>query len=108
MPSWYQTNFQRGDHGNMLRYGKKNLIVRIPGARWVAGRLSQKRQNGSYKVIQIEQTGTRNNPWKDTIVFEMLKVDGGQIVPMSLGGYRITVRAMKRSVVGVRDEFYVG
>lgn len=108
MPSWYQTNFQRGQQGNMLPYGKKNLIVRIPGARWVAGRLSQKIIDGSYKVIQIEQTGTRNNPWQDTIVFEMIKVQGGEIVSMERGEYRITIRAMKRSVVGVRDEFYIG
>ncbi len=76
--------------------------------RWVAGRLSKKIIDGSYKVIQIEQTGTRNNPWRDTIVFEMIKVQGGEIVAMERGDYRITVRAMKRSVVGVRDEFYIG
>lgn len=107
MSSWYQTNFRRGSQGNMLPYGKKHLLVSIPGAKWMAARLSMKRPDGSYKVIQIDQTGAPRNPWKDIIQFEMVKISGDGIVPMERGEYRITLRAKKRSVVGIRDRFYI-
>ena len=106
---WYQTNFEKGDKGNYFPYGKKHLIIKIPEAKWVTGTLAiMNESNGLYQVIQAEQSGTPNNPWKDAIVFEMVKRgDNGQIVPMGPGDYKITVRAEKNSVIGVEDEFYI-
>lgn len=107
MSDWFLTNFQRGTKGNMLPFGCRELKIKIAGSKWVAGRLDMKK-NGQWKVIQIEQTGTKNNPWKDKVVFEMLKIQDGKVVPMPPGDYRVTLRAERGSgVTGVTDEFYI-
>lgn len=103
---WYKTNFQRGQKGNMLSFGTPELKIKIEGARWMAGRLSMRKGNG-FKVIQIEQSGTKNNPWNDKIVFELVKKNGKSTSPLPSGEYRITVRAGKAGVQGIKDVFYI-
>ena len=86
----YQTNFYRGQTGNKLRY-KTDLEIRIVGADIVTGRL-ERIENGKTKVLQIEQSGRKSNPWRDMVKFEMVDFDGrGGRAPFPRGSYLVKV-----------------
>ncbi|MCZ6582888.1 MAG: hypothetical protein O6761_06930 [Thaumarchaeota archaeon] len=105
---WIQTNFVRGLKGNMLPFGTKLLKIKVPGAKWMTGILLKKNPVGSYNIIQIEQSGGHNNPWKDKVVFEMLTVKNRIISPMEKCDYKVIIRASKLGIQGMTDEFYIG
>lgn len=87
----YQNNFHRGQTGNKLAFGK-DLKIRIPGATIVTARLERKDSGGLWKIIQIEQSGRKSNPWKDMVKFEMIDFDGkGGYASMPSGEYRVKV-----------------
>lgn len=86
----YLTNFHRGKTGNKLAYAT-DLIIKIDGASIVTGRL-EKLESGKVKVIQIEQSGRKSNPWPDKVKFEMIEFDGkGGRAPMPRGSYLVEV-----------------
>ena len=43
-------------------------------------------------VIQIEQTGTKTNPWREIVRLELTKVQNGKTVPMQRGTYTVVLR----------------
>jgi len=84
--SRYNTNFAKGKHGNELFFDKLRIII-DDNPVYITGQLFK---NGFFKkkLIQIEQTGTRNNPQKDSIVFEMLNADKTR---MDKGTYTVKI-----------------
>lgn len=91
----------------MLPFGKRELKIKIKDSEWVAGRLAMKK-HGSWNIIQIEQSGTKNNPWKDKVVFEMLKIQDGKIVSLPPGEYMVKVSAQRGTgITSVTDVFYI-
>lgn len=85
MTSPYKPNFVKGKKGNCLLVGQ-DLIIKINGKpAYISGRLSKITPSGT-RVIQIEQTGTRQNPEKDRIKFEMKTRRG---LPMKPGKYLV-------------------
>lgn len=71
--SRYNTNFSKGTNGNIL-IGSELKITIEGNPTYITGQLFK---NGIFrkKLIQIEQTGTRNNPQNDSIVFEMINAN---------------------------------
>lgn len=87
----YLSNFHRGISGNKLAYGK-DLILQVKGASIITGRLMKRKPDGSFKVIQIEQSGRKSNTWPDKVKFEMVEFDGaGDYMRMPRGPYAIKV-----------------
>lgn len=86
----YKPNFVRRPSGNKLPHGK-DLIIKVEGATIVTGIL-RKRKFLRWKVIQIEQSGHKNNPLIDQIKFEMVTYDKetGELIPMPKGSFRVT------------------
>lgn len=105
---WIQTNFSKGEKGNMLKYAAPFLKVKVPNASWVTGMLLQRNESGTYNLVQIEQSGGHNNPWTDKVVFEMEQIKNGKKVPMQAGDYKLIIRADKLGIQGMKDEFYIG
>lgn len=65
------TNFVKGRHGNTLVEDKLTITI-SDNPTYITGQLFK---NGIFrkKLIQIEQTGTPNNPQSNSITFEMYK-----------------------------------
>jgi len=88
--SRYKPNFVRGMSGNKL-YEGKDLIIDIEGSPlYVLGRLFKIGFLGRRKLIQIEQTGTPNNPQSDKLKFEMTRFSNGLPANMPPGKYRVS------------------
>ena len=87
--SQYQTNFVRGVGGNVLPHGQ-DLKIQIKGADVVTARLDKRGSFFRWKVIQIEQSGHRGNPEKDSVTLEMrYRITGGRYEYFEPGKYRV-------------------
>ena len=108
MTSLYSGNFIQSDKGNAITQGM-DLIIKIDGnPNYIIGQLFQYKL-GRPKMIQIEQTGTMQNPEKDRVTFEMTQRKRGKNVPMPKGKYRAVIYAYISGVGGKRwkDDFQV-
>jgi hypothetical protein len=90
----YDTNFHRADTGNALHQGQDLTISVFDIDKgkpiYAAGVLYNKQSDGSFRVIQFEQTGRKSNPSLTTLTFEMKNPDN---TPMPTGDYKIEIRA---------------
>jgi len=105
--AWIQTNFVKGQNGNMLKYGTPLLKIKVPKAVTLGAILAKKNANNGWNFIQAEQSLTPNNPWTNKVVFEMTKKKNGQTIPMDKGQYKVILRAAVLGQ-GVADVFYIG
>lgn len=109
MTSKYHPNFVSSKQGNILESGQ-NLIIKINGnPSYILGRLFYRKRFGRKKLIQIEQTGSPNNPKKNQIKFEMFRYTKGVLEEMPKGKYRISVYAYFSKTGGNRwsDNFEI-
>jgi hypothetical protein len=99
------TNLHRELSGNSLHYGEDLTITVSDNPKYVAGRLMKLKSFGRKQVIQIEQTGHKNNPSKDSITFEMKNADGSN---MERGKYRYQIKYDNGfSDQGIGDNFEI-
>ena len=108
MTSLYSGNYIKGDLGNSLEQGQ-DLVIKIDGnPNYIIGQLFQLKL-GRPKMIQIEQTGTMQNPEKDRVTFEMTQRKRGKYLPMPKGKYRVFIYAYLTGIGGKRwkDDFQV-
>ena len=105
----YETNFHRGKKGNALSVGEDLNIKRGNDCVYIIGRLFKIKRFGFKKMIQIEQTGTRQNPESNSITFEMKKRKNGKTIPMPKGKYLVTSYVYRKKIGGTRykDKFEV-
>lgn len=109
MVSRYNPNFIKGKGGNILKAGN-DLIIKVDGnPEYILGRLFYRQRFGRKKLIQIEQTGSPNNPQKDQIQFEMGRFTKGNLEHMPKGKYRVSCYAYFRGIGGKRwaDNFEI-
>jgi len=101
------TNFHKGK-GNSLKVGENLTIAIAEKPLYIIGRLF-KRGIFRSKLIQIEQTGTRQNPNSDSITFEMKERSQGNTLPMEPGKYTVSTYAYFSGVGGKRwkDKFEI-
>lgn len=107
--SRYHPNFIKGANGNVLKSGD-DLIIKIDGSpTYILGRLFVRQRFGRKKLIQIEQTGSPNNPEKDQITFEMTRFTKGNLEHMPKGKYRVSCYAYFPGIGGKRwgDNFEI-
>lgn len=107
--SRYKPEFRKGEDGNVLDHGK-DLVINVSGnPLYVIGQLYRGHFFLTRKLIQIEQTGSRQNPQKDNIVFEMKERTNGIIQPMTKGKYRVVIYAYFVGLGGKRwrDNFEI-
>ena len=89
MASRRSTNFHEDARGNALHFGE-DLTIKVAGNPvYIIGRLFKRTLFGK-KLIQIEQTGSKQNPEKDSITFEMKERKNGVTQPMPRGKYTVT------------------
>ena len=102
------TNFDRGVGGNVLPHGANLTITIADNPTYIIGRLFKRTWWGK-RMIQIEQTGTKQNPQNDSITFEMKERRRGETVPMPPGKYRVSTYAYFPGLGGKRwgDNFEV-
>ena len=108
MTSLYSGNYIQSDKGNSLQQGQ-DLVIKIDGnPNYIIGQLFQYKL-GRRRMIQIEQTGTMQNPEKDRVTFEMVNRRRGKYVPMDKGKYRVVIYAYLTGIGGKRwtDDFQV-
>ena len=108
MVSKYRPNFERGVRGNILPVGK-DLIINIDGdPMYIIGQLFKRRFFWP-TMIQIEQTGTKQNPMKDKITFEMKIRTPEGTRPMPPGKYKVVTFSYLRGIGGKRwkDNFEI-
>ncbi len=82
----YETNFHKEKSGNSLHSGEDLTITINGNPVYITGILYKRKSFGRKQIIQIEQSGHRSNPSKESITFEM-KDRGGQ--NMERGRYRV-------------------
>jgi len=82
------SNFHKDRTGNSLHVGEDLTITVDGNPLYVAGVLYKRKSFGRKQVIQIEQTGHRSNPSKNSITFE-LKDRGGD---MPIGDYLVKTK----------------
>ena len=102
-------NFVKGKKGHKLPAGQ-DLIIKIDGEPlYILGRLFARKKFGRKKLIQIEQTGSANNPKKDQIKFEMFRYTKGVDEEMPNGKYRVSCYAYFPGLGGKRwgDNFEI-
>ena len=102
--AWYQNNFFKTRSGNALNSKYPFLWIYIKDVRsYVTAVLRD--NNG--KVIQIEQTGSVQNPWKDVVKLELIRMVNGKVVPYKTGIYTVTVQGDRGSgdAQRITDEF---
>ena len=105
MTTLYSSNFIQGDKGNSIQQGQ-DVVIKIDGnPNYIIGQLFQYHL-GRRKLIQIEQTGTMQNPEKDRVTFEMIQRKNK---PMPTGKYRVVIYAYLTGIGGKRwtDDFQV-
>ncbi len=108
MASRRSTNFHQGVRGNSLHAGQ-DLTITVKGSPvYIIGRLFKRTFYGK-KLIQIEQTGSRQNPEKNSITFEMKERKGGKTVDMPPGKYTVSNYAYFSGMGGKRwvDDFEI-
>lgn len=108
MTTKYHPNFKRGLAGNFLALGK-DLVIKIDGnPMYIIGQLFKRKLFWS-NMIQIEQTGTKQNPEKDKITFEMKTRTPNGIVAMPPGKYKVVTYAYLPGIGGKhwKDDFEV-
>lgn len=108
MVSKYRPNFEKGLGGNILPVGK-DLVINVDGNPvYIIGQLFKRRFFWN-QMIQIEQTGSRQNPEKDKITFEMKLRTSDGIKPMPAGKYRVITYAYIPGLGGKRwkDNFEI-
>ena len=108
MVSKYKPNFERGPGGNILPIGK-DLVINIDGRpMYIIGQLFR-RKFFWWTLIQIEQTGTKQNPENDKITLEMKVRTPDGIMPMPRGKYRVITFAYLPGIGGKRwkDNFEI-
>lgn len=103
----YQTNFHKGKTGNALRVGE-NLTIQRKGenCEYIIGRLFKIDTNGKPQMIQIEQTGTKQNPQTNSITFELKQRENGKTISMPPGKYLVTSYTYLMDRGGSRFEDY--
>ncbi len=108
MTTLYSSNFSQTDKGNGIQQGQ-DVVIKIDGnPNYIIGQLFQYKL-GRPRMIQIEQTGTMQNPEKDRVTFEMSLRKRSKTVPMPKGKYRVVIYAYLTGVGGKRwkDDFQV-
>lgn len=93
----YNTNFHRGLRvkGNALNWGE-DLIITVPGLPiYITAELFKRKGLFGLKrnLIQIEQTGTKQNPSNETISLELKRRKAGKMVNMDRGKYAVKIIA---------------
>lgn len=90
MATRFHPNFVKGLDGNKLKVGQ-DLVIKIDDKPlYIIGRLFKGRWP-LRRLIQIEQTGTKQNPERNQITFEMKAYLGkGKFGPMKPGKYRVS------------------
>ena len=109
MATKYHPNFIQGVGGNILKPGD-DLIIKVDGnPLYILGRLFVRKSFGRKKLIQIEQTGSPNNPEKNQIKFEMSRFTKGNLEHMPKGHYRVSCYAYFSGTGGKRwgDNFEI-
>jgi len=109
MVTRYNPNFIEGKGGNILKAGD-DLIIKVDREpSYIIGRLFYKKSLFRKKLIQIEQTGSANNPEKDQIKFEMSRFTKGNLEHMPKGKYRVSCYAYFPDIGGKRwgDDFEI-
>jgi len=108
MVTKYRPNFRQALHGNTLSIGM-DLVINVDGdPMYIIGQLFKRKLFWS-SLIQIEQTGTRQNPEKDKITFEMKEREQGETTPMRPGRYKVVTYAYLPGIGGKRwkDNFEI-
>ncbi len=109
MATKYHPNFVRGLSGNKLPVGQ-DLIIKIDGEPlYIIAQLFKRKSFFRKNLIQIEQTGSRQNPQKDQVTLEMKEYVEGQLQPMEPGKYSVKTYTYISGVGGKRwsDDFEV-
>ena len=109
MTTRYHPSFHQGIDGNKLKVGE-DLVIKINGKpMYIIGQLFKRKSLFRKNLIQIEQTGTKQNPEKNQITFEMKERVLGEIKPMPPGKYMIRVYTYLSDLGGKRwtDKFEV-
>lgn len=109
MVSKYRPNFEREPGGNILAIGK-DLVINVDGnPMYIIGQLFKRKSFFRKNLIQIEQTGSKQNPEKDKITFEMKIPTPDGIKPMPAGKYKVITYAYIPGTGGKRwtDDFEV-
>ena len=109
MVTKYNPNFIRGTSGNILEEGE-DLVIKIDGNPvYIIGQLFKRKSFFRKNLIQIEQTGSRQNPQKDKITFEMKVRTPDGIKPMLPGKYKVVTYAYLPGTGGKRwaDNFEI-
>jgi len=105
----YKTNFHKGKTGNVLHVGEDLTIKRGDVCEYIIGRLFRIDDNGNQILLQIEQTGSRQNPETNSITFELKERENGKTTPMSPGSYKVSCYAYIIGAGGSRfsDDFEI-
>lgn len=109
MATKYHPNFVRGIGGNKLPQNT-DLVIKIDGnPLYILGRLFVRSSWFRWKLIQIEQTGSPQNPQHDQITFEMVSYSKGEFKPMPPGKYKVSTYTYLTGIGGKRwtDEFEI-
>lgn len=110
MATRYHPNFTQGPNGNVLLVGT-DLIIKLDGnPLYIIGQLFKRKSFFRKNLIQIEQTGSRQNPEKNQITFEMKEfLVRGEFQSMQPGKYRVVTYSYYPGTGGKRwgDDFEV-
>ena len=87
--SLLESNYVKGPKGNAISQDYPYLWLKPKAMRsYITATLKNPKGN----VIQIEQSGTRDNPWMDIVRLELVKMQNGKKVPMQKGSYTVVLR----------------
>ena len=87
--SLLESNYVKGPKGNAIRQDYPYLWLKPKTMRsYITATLKNPKGN----VIQIEQSGTKDNPWMDIVRLELVKMQNGKKVPMQKGSYTVILR----------------
>jgi len=105
MASRYSSNLHAGTKGNALNQGEDLEIAIADNPSYIIGQLFSFK-NGRKKLIQLEQTGTPQNPQRDSIIFEMSQRNGSD---MEKGSYMAITYSYLPGIGGKRwrDKFEI-
>ena len=97
---WYDSNFVKLKGGNGIPKEELYLWLRIRGAKsYTAANLV----DATGRIRQAEQTGTKYNPWKDIVRFELYERVNGAIQKLPPGEYTIATKTGHGD--GVKEKF---
>ena len=87
--SLLESNYVKGPKGNAIHQDYPYLWLKPKTMRsYITATLKNPKGN----VIQIEQSGTKDNPWMDIVRLELVKMQNGKKVPMQKGSYTVVLR----------------